>query len=125
MKKHEVFSKLLKVKEDVQVIKNYNYQTEAIEKYATAQRNIQENMAQIVDDLLAWMFQSVKEDEPSITDEVYGAYVPGEDKTVVFHNVYVNGELIVSQLVGWYCGEPDAEATKSYGKSNSTAYYFD
>ena len=125
MKKHEVFSKLLKVKEDVQVIKDYDCQTGDLDKYTAAQFRLQENMIQIVDDLLSWMFQSGKEDSVSVTDEVYGTYVPGEDKTVVFHNVYVNGELIVSQLVGWYCGEPDDGATNSYGKSNSTAYYFD
>lgn len=58
-----------------------------------------------------------------ITDETYTTYIAGEDKTIIWYNTYFNGELLSSEVVGWYYGEPDAEATKRYGSSNLTAYF--
>lgn len=129
MKKHELFSKLLKVKENVQIIKDCD---DNLDKVVSAQYGIQDIMTEIVDDLLICLFQTnsnekskITDEKSKITDEVCASYVDGEDKTIVWHNLYADGELISSQLVGWYCGEPVAEFTDSYSKCNNTAYYFD
>jgi hypothetical protein len=58
-----------------------------------------------------------------ITEKVYTTYVEGEDKTIVWHELYFNGNLISTELTGWYCGEPNAETTSQYDKSNNTGYY--
>ena len=123
MKKSEVFSKLLKVKEDVLAIKAYSDNQDELDRVVTAQYGIQDAMTSIVDELLMMLFQTDKKDQPKITEETYGTYLSGEDKTIVWHNVYVNGDLLTSELVGWYCGEPDDKSTEEYGRSNTTGYY--
>lgn len=58
-----------------------------------------------------------------LTEEVYTTYIQGEDKTIVWHNVYFNGNLVSCELAGWYCGEPDDKSTAEYSKSNNIGYY--
>ena len=58
-----------------------------------------------------------------ITEQIYTTYIAGEDKTIVWHDLYFNGSLISSELAGWYCGEPNEEATYQYSKSNNIGYY--
>ena len=123
MKKSEVFNKLLKVKDNVQIIKDFSDNLNNIDDVTAAQYGIQDIMTEIVDELLTMLCLPDKKDQPKITEETYGTYLSGEDKTIVWHNVYVNGDLVTSELVGWYCGEPDEKSTEEYGKSNTTGYY--
>lgn len=49
-----------------------------------------------------------------ITTEITTNYIPGEDITIVWQLLYVDGENIQRTLVGWYHGEPDENATKDF-----------
>ena len=126
MNTFEIYHELKKVKEHIQTIKT---KSDSLDDVTPAQYGIQDIMTSIIDELLELVssrhYERQKQIECKVTDEVYGTYIPGEDKTAVWHNVYVDGELIVSQLVGWYCGEPDDKTTAEYSKSNNTGYYFD
>ena len=126
MNTFELYHELKKVKEHIQTIET---KSDSLDDVTPAQYGIQDIMTAIIDDLLEIVssrrYKRIKQIESKVTDEVYGTYIPGEDKTAVWHDVYVDGELIVSQLVGWYCGEPDDKTTAEYSKSNNTGYYFD
>ena len=54
----------------------------------------------------------------NITDkkEIYltSAYVPCEDITIIKEDIWFNGELVRSEIKGWYYGEPNREHTKEF-----------
>lgn len=60
-----------------------------------------------------------------IETEVYTSYIPGEDKTIVWQSMYVNGEHVQQALIGWYCGEPEDEVTKQYANMPLIGQYID
>lgn len=49
-----------------------------------------------------------------ITTEINTNYIPGEDITIVWQLLYVDGENIQRTIVGWYCGEPDEKSTETF-----------
>ena len=126
MNTFELYHKLKNVKAHVQTIKT---KCDSLDDVVPAQYGIQEIMTDIIDELLVFVSSRCNEHSTQVngrvTDKIYGTYIPGEDKTAVWHDVYVDGVLVVSTLTGWYYGEPDENTTADYGKSNNTAYYFD
>lgn len=49
-----------------------------------------------------------------VTTEITTNYIPGEDITIVWQLLYVDGENIQRTIVGWYHGEPDEKSTKDF-----------
>lgn len=65
-----------------------------------------------------------------IYTEIRTSYIPDEDITIVWQDMYKyadghGDELIQTTIVGWYCGEPDEKTTKSYSCSNLIGQYID
>ena len=58
-----------------------------------------------------------------LTEDIHTSYIAEEDKTIVWHDVYFLGNLVSSELAGWYCGEPNEQNTAAYSKSNNIGYY--
>lgn len=56
--------------------------------------------------------------------EFYATYIPSEDITVVWQNLYVKEDCIQRSLVSFYYGEPDDATTKSYSQMPLTAQFF-
>ena len=129
MNTYELYYKLMRVKDSLHNIKAKSGILDKVDEVTTAQYNVQDTMADIIDDLLVLV--SSKCDDPFVqlkaivTDKVYATYIPQEDKTVVWHDIYVNDECILSQLTGWYCGEPNDSYTLDYDQSRNTAYFHD
>lgn len=129
MNAYEIYHKLKCIEGHLHTIKTKGDSIDALDDVTTSQYSIQDTMADIIEDLLVLI--SSKCDDPFVqlkgivTDKVYATYIPQEDKTVVWHDVYVNDECILSQLTGWYCGEPCDSYTLDFDKSNNTAYLYD
>lgn len=49
-----------------------------------------------------------------IVTEIHTSYIHEEDTTIVWQDMYVNGEYVQRALIGWYCGEPDERITRDY-----------
>ena len=48
-------------------------------------------------------------------DEIISvAYAPNVDKSFIMKEVYNDGEPVSAEVVGWYWGEPDDDATEMY-----------
>ena len=45
------------------------------------------------------------------------------DRTFIFRYTYRDGELVEEQLLGFYCGEPNEEATKIYSNGSTIIRY--
>ena len=65
-----------------------------------------------------------------IYTDIETSYIPSEDITIVWQNMYkyVEGEgdeLIQRNLIGWYHGEPDDHTTPHYSNAPLTAYFVD
>ena len=65
-----------------------------------------------------------------IYTEIETSYIPSDDITIVWQNMYkyVEGEgdeLIQRNLVGWYHGEPDDNTTPHYSNAPLTACFVD
>lgn len=65
----------------------------------------------------------VSTDTFNVRTEVTTNYLPAEDMTIVWKNLYVCDELVQRALVGFYCGEPDEKATYNYSFSSTIAEY--
>ena len=124
---YDIYHNLMNVKSHLQTIHDKGDDLNEGDAVTAAQYGIQDTMAHIIDELLETIssrcYERSRQIEGKVEHEVYGTYIEGEDKTAVWHNVYVDGELISSQLTGWYCGEPDEKTTAEYSKSNNTGYY--
>jgi hypothetical protein len=49
--------------------------------------------------------------------QIFEVYSSEYDITTIFEDTYENGEIVSTEVVGFYFGEPFAEATKQfYGK---------
>lgn len=60
-----------------------------------------------------------------VKTEVYTSYVPGDDITIIWQDLSVDGECVQHALIGWYCGEPDPSATKNYSNMPLIGQYID
>lgn len=64
-----------------------------------------------------------------IYTETHTSYIYDEDITIVWQDMYKTDgkttDCIQRNLVGWYCGEPDAEITHQYANAPLTGYYVD
>lgn len=58
-----------------------------------------------------------------VSTRVYPTYIPSEDKTVVWQDLFVNGELVQTIITGWHYGEPDRNTLKDYGYNNNVAHF--
>ena len=74
-------------------------------------------------DIAEEYIDSLKYRRKSITEDIHATYIVNEDKTVVWHNVYVDDEILTSELAGWYHGEPNEESTQSFSGPTNTAYF--
>ena len=53
--------------------------------------------------------------------EKYGVYQANYDMTFIMVDIYENGEIISSECVGWYHGEPSEENNEYFtGKLKAT-----
>jgi len=46
-------------------------------------------------------------------EEIYTVYAEGNDMTFIMKNIYNGDELVSTEVVGWYWGEPGEDATKA------------
>lgn len=46
--------------------------------------------------------------------EIYTLYSAEGDMTFIMEDTYVNGEIVSTEMKGFYCGEPETAATKQY-----------
>ena len=47
--------------------------------------------------------------------EIVNAYAPFDDMTFIMEETYAeDGRLLSIECIGWYCGEPDEEANKTF-----------
>lgn len=64
-----------------------------------------------------------------ITTNYYVTYVPAVDNTVIWHEIWLHDgddkELVQMSIVGWYCGEPDDEMTKTFSQQSLVAQFFE
>lgn len=58
-----------------------------------------------------------------ICHEIYPTYIPHEDITVVWQDVFLEGNCIQRSLVGFYYGEPDEKATADFSNMPLTAQF--
>jgi hypothetical protein len=45
---------------------------------------------------------------------IYTVYAKNHDMTFIMEDTYHNGEVITTECVGWYWGEPNDEATQEF-----------
>ena len=50
----------------------------------------------------------------SMEKTVYTVYAPNNDMTFIMEDTYNNNEVISTECVGWYLGEPNDEATQKF-----------
>lgn len=64
-----------------------------------------------------------------IYTDTHTSYIPDEDITIVWQDMYKTDgkttDCLQRNLVGWYYGEPCADATALYSNAPLTAYYVD
>lgn len=59
-----------------------------------------------------------------LTTETVTSYIPGDDITIVWQKLYLNGVCIQRSITGWYYGEPNEECTHEYRYSTLNAQFF-
>ena len=127
MNAYEMFHSLMKVKEHVLTIKTKSDSLDKVDDVTAAQYGIQGEMTAIIDPLLELLSKiccaQAVDVKSSITTEVFSTYLPGEDKTLVWRYLYVNGNVLVEELAGWYHGEPNEQSTKDFSGPTNTAYF--
>lgn len=62
--------------------------------------------------------------EDGISYEYRTVYLHSEDITLVFQDLYLNGQQIQCTLTGFYYGEPDDKATEDFSVMPLTAQFF-
>lgn len=58
-----------------------------------------------------------------VSVRVYPTYIESEDKTVVWQDLCVNGEVVQTSITGWHYGRPDKYTIKHYGYNNNVAHF--
>ena len=58
-----------------------------------------------------------------VTTITGGCYAEASDTTFIMDSVYINGELFILEVIGWYCGMPTDEDNDMYGNRNMVAFY--
>ena len=58
-----------------------------------------------------------------VTTITGGCYAEASDITFIMDAVYINGELFILEVIGWYCGMPTDEDNDMYGNRNMSAFY--
>ena len=56
--------------------------------------------------------------------ETYTSYIPAEDITVVWQDMWYKDECIQRSLIGFYYGEPDNKTTPDYSNMPLTAQFY-
>lgn len=56
-----------------------------------------------------------------LKENVWTSYLRGDDRTIVWKTLYLDGDIIQESLVGWYFGEPSDETTKEFSCDNCVA----
>lgn len=54
---------------------------------------------------------------------IYTAYAQNNDITFILCDTCDNGEVISTELIGWYYGEPDDHATKLFSGKLKATYW--
>lgn len=55
-------------------------------------------------------------------EEIYTAYAPANDMTFIMKDTYNGEEITRTEVIGWYYGEPNDEATEQF-KGDLVAEY--
>lgn len=58
-----------------------------------------------------------------VRDEYRTTYIPSEDVTIVWQELYLDDEPLQTSLVGFYYGEPDEQSTKDFSNMPLTAQF--
>ena len=58
-----------------------------------------------------------------VTAITEGCYAEASDITFIMDTVYINGELFMSEVIGWYYGMSTDEDNDLYGNRNMAAFY--
>lgn len=61
---------------------------------------------------------------PGLTTEVTTSYIPGDDITIIWQDMFLNGEHVQRSLIGWHYGETSEVEIKEYGNMPLTAQFF-
>ena len=62
-------------------------------------------------------------DRFNVTAITEGCHAEASDITFIMDNVYINGELFMSEVIGWYYGMPADKYNEEFGNRNMTAFY--
>ena len=127
MNDYEIYDELMSVKDNLQDIKTHSDNWQDIDIVTKAQYAILDTMAKIIEPLVnlysCRCYDRERAPESNLTEDIDATYIPGEDKTMVWRKLYLNGECIVEELTGWYHGEPNQKTTEEYSYSKHTAYF--
>lgn len=58
-----------------------------------------------------------------VTVIIEGCYAEESDITFIMETICINGDLFLSEVIGWYYGEPTDECNEEYGNRVMTAFY--
>ena len=58
-----------------------------------------------------------------VTAITESCYAEASDITFIMDNVYINGELFMSEAIGWYYGVPTDEYNEEFGNRNMVEFY--
>lgn len=69
------------------------------------------------------LFDVINEQLSMTTKKLIPEYAREYDHTFIMEATYVNGECIMMECVGWYCGEPNEADTEQYANRDMKADY--
>lgn len=59
----------------------------------------------------------------NVTVEREGCYAEATDTTFIMEHVLIDGDIFMSEVIGWYHGEPTDEYNEQYGDRSMVAFY--
>jgi hypothetical protein len=59
----------------------------------------------------------------NVSDVIRVTYIPSEDVTIIWRDLYVGDNIAETSIVGWYHGEPHDDATATFSSNSLTARY--
>ena len=58
-----------------------------------------------------------------VTVSTYSCYAEASDITFIMDNVYINGALFTSEVIGWYYGMPTDGNNEKFGNRSMVVFY--
>jgi len=60
----------------------------------------------------------------NVCDVIRVTYIPSEDVSIIWRDLYVGDYIAETSIVGWYHGEPHDDATATFNFNSLTARYY-